>query len=78
LASTSFLPRKKFPLELGLNKMLVAHELARLILARFNFVMLASQLSSLTSQLVSSNELAFINKTKPTLLLDELICDELC
>jgi hypothetical protein len=58
--------------------MLVAHELARLILARFNFVMLASQLSSLTSQLVSSNELAFINKTKPTLLLDELICDELC
>jgi hypothetical protein len=39
---------------------------------------LTSQLSSLTSQLVvSSNELAFICKTKPILVFDELISDEL-
>jgi hypothetical protein len=38
----------------------------------------ASQLGSLTSQLVSSNELAFICKIKPIYVLDELISDELC
>jgi hypothetical protein len=39
---------------------------------------LTFQLGLLTSQLVSSNELAFIRKTKPILVLDELISDELC
>jgi hypothetical protein len=39
---------------------------------------LTSQLDTSSSQLVSSNELAFIYKTKPILILDELISDELC
>jgi hypothetical protein len=39
---------------------------------------LTSQLNLLTSQLVSSNELAFISKIKPIYVLDELISNELC
>jgi hypothetical protein len=39
---------------------------------------LTSRLDTSSSQLVSSNELAFICKTKPILVLDELISDELC
>ena len=39
---------------------------------------LTSQLDTSSSQLVSSNELASICKTKPILVLDELISDELC
>jgi hypothetical protein len=39
---------------------------------------LMSQLDTSSSQLVSSNELAFIYKTKHILALDELISDELC
>ena len=78
-------------MELGLNKILVARELARLVVnsAWLNSILsraeLTSQLGSLTSQLdtsssqlVSSNELEFICKTKPILILDELISDELC
>jgi hypothetical protein len=38
---------------------------------------LTSQLDTSSSQLVSSNELAFICKTKLILVLDELISDEL-
>jgi hypothetical protein len=58
-------------LSLGLDKILVVRELARLVAssarldsARFNLsrAELTSQLGSLTSQLVSSNELAFICK----------------
>jgi hypothetical protein len=55
---------------------------ARLDSTRFVLILsraeLTSQLGLLTSQLVSSNELAFICKTKPILVLDELISDELC
>jgi hypothetical protein len=39
---------------------------------------LTSQLDTSSNQLVSSNELAFIYKTKHILVLDELISDELC
>jgi hypothetical protein len=39
---------------------------------------LTSQLDVSSSQLVSSNELVFICKTKPIFVLDELISDELC
>ena len=65
---------------LGLGKILVARELARLVAGSARLVSilsraeLTSQLGSLTSQLdtsssqfVSSNELAYISKTKPTL-----------
>jgi hypothetical protein len=68
----------------GLDKILVARELARLVVSSTRLVSilsraeLTSQLGPLTSQLVSSNELAFICKTKPILVLDELISDELC
>jgi hypothetical protein len=40
--------------------------------------LLTSQLDTSSSQLVSSNELAFICKIKSILVLDELISDELC
>jgi hypothetical protein len=59
---------------LGLDKIFMARELARLVINSDRLVSilsraeLASQLGSLTSQLVSSNKLAFISKTKPTLI----------
>jgi hypothetical protein len=40
--------------------------------------LLMSQLELSSSQLVSLNELAFVSKTKPPLMLDGLIDDELC
>jgi hypothetical protein len=64
-------PPSPMLLSLGLDKILVVRELARLVAssarldsARFNLsrAELTSQLGSLTSQLVSSNELAFICK----------------
>jgi hypothetical protein len=39
---------------------------------------LTSQFDTSSSQLVSLNELIFISKTKHTLILNELISDELC
>jgi hypothetical protein len=81
----------KRDLRVGLDKILVARELARLVVSSARLISilsradLISQLGSLTSQLdtsssqlVSSNELAFINKTEPILVLDELISGELC
>jgi hypothetical protein len=69
----------------------VARELARLVVGSTRLVsilsraelisqlgLLTSQLDTSSSQLVSSNELAFIYKTKPIYVLDELISDELC
>jgi hypothetical protein len=56
--------------------------LAVISLARLILILsrdeLASQLGLLTSQLVSSNELPFVSKTKAALVLDKLISDELC
>jgi hypothetical protein len=40
--------------------------------------LLMSRLDTSSSQVVSSNELAFIYKMKHILVLDELISDELC
>jgi hypothetical protein len=78
-------------IELELDKILVARELARLVVSSAKLISilsraeLTSQLGSLTSQLdtsssqlISSNELAFICKTKLILILDQLISDELC
>jgi hypothetical protein len=76
--------------QIGLDKILVSRELARLMVssARLDSFQLyhelisvgslTSQLDMSSSQLVSSNELAFICKTKPILVFDELISDELC
>jgi hypothetical protein len=81
----------KRDIRVGLDKILVARELARLVVSSTRLILilsradltsqhgsLTSQLDTSLSQLVSSNELAFINKTKPILVLDELISGELC
>jgi hypothetical protein len=73
-----------------MDKILVSRELTRLVVSSARLISilsraeLTSQLGSLTSQfdtsssqLVSSNELAFIYKTKYILVLNELMSDEL-
>jgi hypothetical protein len=61
----------------------VARELARLVVGStwlisiLSRALLTSQLDTILSQLVGSNELAFICKTKSIYVLDELINDEL-
>jgi hypothetical protein len=55
----------------------VARELARLVVSSTRLISILSR-AKLTSQLVSSNELAFICKINPIYVLDELINDKLC
>lgn len=58
-------------LKVGLDKTLVPHQLARLvsILSRAELTS-HFQLDLLTSQLISSNELAFVSKIKLSVVLD--------
>jgi hypothetical protein len=84
LATSAVVPTKYSWFVSSLDLWLARLDLIRLvsILSRVELISklgsLTSQLDTSSNQLVSSNELAFIYKTKSILVLDELISDELC